>query len=65
MIIIFTWWACLITLVWAAAVFAVKMLFRKLGEEIKHYRAAHVTLLFGMPYRRKRKQAQETLAAEG
>ena len=44
---------------WASAVFFVKMKFRKLGEEIDHYRAAHATLLCGIPYRRKRKQTRK------
>ncbi len=62
--IFFTWWAWAIALVWATAVFAVKLLFRKLGEEIEHYHAAHATLLFGAPYRRRRNELRETFAAE-
>ncbi len=62
--IFFTWWAWAIALVWATAVFAVKLLFRKLGEEIEHHHAAHATLLFGIPYRRRRNELRETFAAE-
>ena len=62
--IIFTWWAWLIALVWASAVFTVKLLFRKMGHEIEHYRAAHVTLLCGIPYRRKRNELREAFAVE-
>ena len=58
-------WVWLLALLWASAVFFVKMKFRKLGEEIEHYRAAHATLLCGIPYRRKRKQTRETLLLEG
>jgi hypothetical protein len=63
--IFFTWWAWGIAVLWAAAVFAVKLLFRKMGEEIEHYRAAHVTLLCGAPYRRRRNEKEEALVAEG
>jgi hypothetical protein len=58
-------WVCLVALLWASAVFFVKMKFRKIGEEIEHYRAAHATLLCGSPYRRKRNQIREALLLEG
>lgn len=63
--IFFTWWAWVIALVWASAVFVVRMLFRKLGEEVEHHHAANATLLFGAPYRRKRNEVREIFAAEG
>ena len=49
-------WAWCFALLWASAVLFIKMKFRQLGEEIEHYRAAHVILLCGFPYRRKRKE---------
>ena len=55
----------LFALVWASAVLFVKMKFRKLGEEIEHYRAAHTILLFGGPYRRKRNELREAFAGDG
>jgi len=63
--ILFALWFWLVTLLWASAVFFVKLKFRKIGEEIEHYRAAHATLLCGLPYRRKRDQLRDMLAAEG
>ena len=63
--IVFALWAWFVALLWASAVYLVKMKFRKLGEEIEHYRAAHATLLCGIPYRRRRNQVREMLAAEG
>ena len=57
--ILFALWAWLLTLLWASAVFFIKMRFRKLGEEIEHYRAAHAILLCGVPYRRKRNELRE------
>lgn len=63
--IVLALWVWLITLLWASAVFYVKMRFRKLGEEIEHYRAAHATLLCGIPYRRRRNQLRQALAVEG
>ncbi len=63
--IIFALWVWCIALLWASAVFFVRMKFRKIGEEIEHYRAAHVTLLCGIPYRRRRNEMREALAAEG
>jgi len=59
-----SWWVWLIALIWASAVFTIKLLFRKLGEEIEHYRAAHATLLFGAPYRRRKIELQEAFAAD-
>jgi hypothetical protein len=59
---LFTWWVWGLALIWASAVFAVKMMFRKLGEEIEHHRAAEATLLCGVPYRRKRDQLREAEA---
>ena len=58
-------WVWLVALLWASAVLFVKMKFRKLGAEIEHYRAAHVILLCGAPYRRKRDELHGTLAVEG
>lgn len=58
-------WVWLLALLWASAVFFVRMKFRKLGKEIDHYRAAHATLLCGIPYRRRRNQILETLLLEG
>jgi hypothetical protein len=63
--IVFALWVWIVALLWASAVFFVKMKFRKIGEEIEHYRAAHATLLCGLPYRRKRDQVREILAVEG
>lgn len=62
--LVLTWWFWLFTALWASAVLTVKVLFRKLGEEIEHYRAAHVTLLFGAPYRRRRDELRNTFAVE-
>ena len=62
--LVMTWWVWLFTALWASAVLLVKVLFRKLGEEIEHYRAAHVTLLFGAPYRRRRNELRNAFAAE-
>lgn len=57
-------WLWCFALLWASAVFFVKMKFRKLGEDIEHYRAAHTLLLCGIPYRRKRNQLREVFAAD-
>jgi hypothetical protein len=57
-------WVWLVALLWASAVLFVKMKYHKLGEEIEHYRAAHATLLCGLPYRRKRKELREAFAEE-
>jgi hypothetical protein len=62
--ILLTWWVWIAALLWASAVFIVKLKFRKLGEEIEHYRAAHVTLLCGVPYRRKRNELREAIAGD-
>ena len=62
--LVLTWWFWLLTALWASAVLAVKMLFRKLGEEVEHYRAAHVTLLFGAPYRRRRNELRDAFVIE-
>ena len=59
--ILFLLWVWLLTLLWASAVFFIKMRFRKLGEEIEHYRAAHAILLCGIPYRRKRNELRDVL----
>lgn len=56
-------WVWLVALLWASAVFFVKMKFRSLGEEIEHHRAAHATLLCGLPYRRKRNELREAVGA--
>jgi hypothetical protein len=61
---LFTWWVWLFSLVWATAVYFVRMKFRQLGEDVEHYRAAHATLLGGLPYRRM-KQQRECVASEG
>ena len=50
-----TWWMCVIGAIWAGAVFGVRAMFRAIGEEIEHYKAAHVTLLGWVPYFRLRK----------
>ena len=63
--IIFAFWVWVFALLWASAVFIVKMKFRSIGEEIEHYRAAHATLLCGLPYRRKRNELREALALDG
>lgn len=63
--LLFVLWVWFVALLWASAVFFVKMKYRKLGEEIEHYRAAHVTLLCGIPYRRKRNELREAYAMEG
>jgi hypothetical protein len=63
--LLFVLWVWLVALLWASAVFFVKMKYRKLGEEVEHYRAAHVTLLCGIPYRRKRNELRETYAVGG
>ena len=57
-------WVWLVALLWAAATIWVKMKFRKLGEEIEHYRAAHAVLLCGAPYLRKRNKLREAFIAE-
>jgi len=59
-----TWWVWVLSVFWAAAVWLIKVLFRNLGEEIEHYRAAHVTLLLGAPYRRRRKELRSDFAVE-
>lgn len=63
--LLFALWTWLVTLLWASAVLFVKMRFRKLGEEIEHYRAAHAILLCGIPYRRKRDAMREALIVSG
>jgi hypothetical protein len=63
--ILFALWVWLAALLWASAVFCVKMKFRALGEEIEHNRAAHSTLLCGLPYRRRRNQLREVLLEDG
>lgn len=60
--VMFALWVSLVALLWASAVFFVKMKFRSLGEEIEHHRAAHATLLCGLPYRRKRNELREAFA---
>ncbi len=62
--VLLTWWVWIVALLWASAVFIVKLKFRKLGEEIEHYQAAHVALLCGVPYRRKRNQLREAIAGD-
>ncbi len=63
--VLFALWVWLVALLWASAMWFVKMKFRKLGSEIEHYRAAHVILLCGAPYRRKRNELHGTFAMEG
>jgi hypothetical protein len=63
--ILFALWVWLAALLWATAVFFVKMKFRELGEEIEHYQAAHFTLLCGLPYRRRRNQLRDMLLEDG
>jgi len=63
--LLFVLWVWLIGLLWASAVFLVKMKYRKIGEEVEHYRAAHATLLCGIPYLRKRNALREAFAMEG
>ncbi len=63
--LLFVLWVWFVGLLWASAVFFVKMKYRKLGEEVEHYRAAHATLLCGIPYRRKRNELREAFAMEG
>ena len=63
--LLFVLWVWFVALLWASAVFFVKMKYRQLGEEIEHYRAAHATLLCGIPYRRKRNELREAYAIEG
>jgi len=63
--VLFVLWVWFVALLWASAVFFVKMKYRQLDEEIEHYRAAHVTLLCGIPYRRKRNELREAYAMEG
>jgi len=63
--ILFALWVWLFALLWASAVFFVKMKFRTLGEEIEHYRAAHATLLCGLPYLRRRNQLRDVIVVEG
>lgn len=60
--VLFSWWLWLVTLLWASAVCLVKFKFRKIGENIEHYRAAHATLLCGAPYRRRRKELLQLCA---
>lgn len=62
--LILTGWVWVFAVIWASAVFLVKMLFRKLGDEIEHYRAAHATLLFGAPYRRRRNELRQVFAVD-
>ena len=62
--VLFALWVWLVALLWASAVLLVKMKFRRLGAEIEHYRAAHVILLCGAPYRRKKNELSGILAAE-
>ena len=50
----FTWWIWLATLIWASAVYFMKMKFSALGEEIEHYRAANAVLLGGLPYQKSK-----------
>jgi len=60
--IVLALWVWLLALLWASAVLLVKMKFRTLGEEIEHYRAAHATLLCGLPYLRKRNELRDAAA---
>ena len=62
--IFFAFWVWAFALLWASAVFFIKMKFRSIGEEIEHYRAAHATLLCGLPYRRKRNELREAFALD-
>lgn len=61
---LFIVWVWLVAFVWASAVFFIKMKYRKLGEEIEHYRAAHAALLCGIPYWRKRNELREAFVGE-
>ena len=60
-----TWWMWVIGAVWAGAVFGVRAMFRAIGEELEHYKAAHATLLGGFPYFRLRKRKALLLECEG
>lgn len=60
--LILTGWVWVVAVIWASAVFVVKMLFRKMGEEIEHHRAAHAILLLGAPYRRRRNELRESFS---
>ncbi len=62
--ILLAFWIWCVALLWASAVLFVKMKFRKLGEEVEHYRAAHAILLCGIPYRRKRDELREAFVGE-
>ena len=63
--LLFVLWVWFLGLAWASAVFFVKMKYRTLGVEIEHHRAAHATLLCGIPYLRKRDELREAFAMEG
>ena len=63
--VLFALWLWLVAVLWASAVFFVKMKFRNLGEEVEHHHAANAVLLCGMPYRRKRNELREAFAVDG
>ena len=58
-------WVWLFALLWASAVYFVKLKFRQIGEEIEPYRAANAILMCGLPYRRKRNQLRDVFITEG
>jgi hypothetical protein len=60
--VLLAFWVWIVTLLWASAMFFLRIKFRSLGEEIEHYRVAHATLLCGFPYRRRRNELREAMA---
>ena len=55
---IMTWWVWLFALVWATSVHYVRSKLRDLGHEIEHYHAAHIMLLAGIPFHRRKNRLQ-------
>ena len=60
----FAWWVWTVAFVWAATVYLMRIKFRNLGDDVEHYRAAHATILGGLPYHRRKNQLEEALAGE-
>jgi len=59
-----TWWAWLFALVWASSVHVIRRKLKKLGHEVEHHRAACYLLLVGIPFHRKKRELERSLAAD-
>ncbi len=60
--ILLTWWVWLFALVWATSVHYVRKKLNALGHEVEHYHAAHMMLLGGIPYHRRKNRLQSESA---